>query len=56
MKIKISSLPEERREADLICRFVKGLYPGAKVRESNARSPQKVLYVTTNRRGGEGKA
>lgn len=56
MKIKASAeMPEEAAAYQDLKRYIKARHPGAKVRESDARPPQKVLYVTT-RRHGEGKA
>ncbi len=46
MKITIAYLPEEEREADLICRFVHRLCPG-KVRKSDRHPPYLHIYLTT---------
>ena len=46
MKLKITYRPGEERKARLILSFVKGLCPGAKLRESDAQPPYKVAYLT----------
>ena len=51
MKITISYIPSETREADLILRFVRGILPGAKVRRSTAHPPQICVYLTTSKAG-----
>jgi len=48
MKITISYIPSETREADMILRFIRDMLPGAKVRRSNAHLPQICVYLTTN--------
>lgn len=48
MKIIVAYLPEEEREADLICRFVHRLCPG-KVRKSDRHPPFKHIYLTTKK-------
>ena len=46
MKLKASiQMPEEERDL----RDLKACYPGAKVHESDACPPQKVLFVTTKK-------
>ena len=50
MKVIVAYLPEEEREADLICRFVHRLCPG-KIRKSDRRPPFKHIYLTTKRPG-----
>ena len=48
MKLKASAqMPEEERDYQDLKRYIKARYPGAKLRESDARPPQKVLFVTT---------
>lgn len=49
MKISVAYLPAEAREADLICRFVKGLLPAAKVHKSDVHPPYKHVYLTTKK-------
>lgn len=49
MKITIAYIPEEEREADLICRFVHGMCPGGKIRKSDRHPPFKHIYLTTKR-------
>jgi len=49
MKISVAYLPAEAREADLICRFVKGLLPAAKVHKSEVHPPFKHVYLTTKK-------
>lgn len=49
MKVSIAYLPGEEREADLICRLVEGMYPGAKVRKSDRYPPHLHTYLTTKK-------
>ena len=49
MKISISYIPEEAREADLIFHFVRNLCPGVRTHESDRHPPFKHLYLTTKR-------
>lgn len=50
MKIKVSAqLPEEERAYQDMKAYIKERHPGAKLRESTARPPQKVLFVTTKK-------
>ena len=46
MKITISYIPPEVREADYILRFVRSALPDAKVRRSAAHPPQICVYLT----------
>lgn len=56
MKIKASAeMPEENGAYQDLKRYIKARHPGAKIRESDARLPHKVLYVTTRRRRGDEK-
>lgn len=48
MKITVSYIPAETREADQILRFARSLLPGAKVRKSAAHPPQICVYLTSN--------
>lgn len=48
MKIVITYIPSETREADLILRFARSILPRAKVRKSAAHPPQICVYLTTN--------
>lgn len=47
MKISITYIPAETREADLILRFARNVLPGAKVRRTAAHPPQMCVYLTT---------
>lgn len=48
MKLKVSAqMPEEAEDYQDLKAYIKAKYPGAKLRESTARPPQKVLFVTT---------
>ena len=50
MKLKASAqMPEEERDYRDLRAYIKAHYPGAKVHESDARPPQKVLFVTTKK-------
>lgn len=50
MKIKASAqLPEEERDYRDLKAYIKARHPDAKVRESDARPPQKILFVTTKK-------
>lgn len=50
MKLKISAqMPEEAEDYQDLKRYIRARHPGAKVRESTARPPQKVLFVTTKK-------
>ena len=48
MKITVTYIPSETREADLIIRFIRSVLPTAKVRRSAAHPPQSCVYVTCN--------
>lgn len=48
MKIVITYIPSETREADLILRFARSLMPRAKVRKSAAHPPQICVYLTSS--------
>lgn len=48
MKITISYIPPETREADLILCFIKKLFPRAKARKSTSHPPQVCVYLTAN--------
>ena len=51
MKLKASAqMPEDEQDYRDLEAYIKARYPGAKVRESDARPPQKVLFVTTKKR------
>ena len=61
MKIQASAkMPEEGRDYQDLKRYIRARHPGAKVRESEAQPPYKVLYLTTknpgNRYGSKEKA
>lgn len=57
MKLKASAqMPEEERDLQDLKAYIRARYPGAKVRESDARPPQKVLFVTTKKGRKDGKA
>lgn len=50
MKLTVSAqMPEEERDYQDLKAYIKAKYSGAKVRESTARPPQKVLFVTTKK-------
>ena len=49
MKITVTYLPEEAREANLIYHFVRGLLPGVRVHESAAKPPYVHLYLATKK-------
>lgn len=50
MKLKVSAqMPEEAEDYQDLKRYIKARHPGAKVRESKAQSPYKVLYLTTKK-------
>ena len=50
MKLKISAqMPEEEREYQDLKAYIKARWRGAKLRESTARPPQKVLFVATGK-------
>ena len=50
MKLKASvQMPEEERDLRDLKAYIKARYPGAKVHESDARPPQKILFVTTKK-------
>lgn len=52
MKLKISvRMPEEAEDYQDLKRYIKARHPGAKVRESEAQPPYKVLYLTTKKPG-----
>ena len=56
MKIKASAeMPEEAGAYQDLKRYIKARHPSAKVRESDAQFPHKVLYVTTRKYLGKGK-
>ena len=42
-------MPEEELEYQDLKAYIKARHPGAKLRESTARPPQKVLFVTTKK-------
>lgn len=46
MKITVTYIPSETREADLIIRFARSLLPRANVRKSTAHPPQICVYLT----------
>lgn len=48
MKITVSYIPAETREADLILRFARSILPRAKVRKSAAHPPQICVYLTSS--------
>lgn len=50
MKITITYIPSETREADLILRFAQSQLPGAKVRKSAAHPPLICVYLTWKNR------
>lgn len=50
MKLKLTYLPEEAREAALILRSAQNLLPGAKVRQDKSKVPKLAVYLTTNSR------
>ena len=47
MKVSISYMEDESREADLIYRAVRDMLPSIKVRKSDRHPPFKQLYLTT---------
>lgn len=50
MKIRASvQLPEEYQDYQDLKRYIEQRHPLAKVRESDADPPQRVLYVTTGK-------
>ena len=50
MKLKASAqMPEEAEDYQDLKAYIKARHPGARVRESTARPPQKVLFVTTGK-------
>lgn len=49
MKITIAYLPGEDRRAAQIRDIVKGIDPGAKVRESDRHAPYTHIYITTRK-------
>lgn len=50
MKLKVSAqMPEEERDYQDLKAYIKARHPRAKLRESTARPPQKVLFVTTKK-------
>lgn len=52
MKIQASAqMPEEAEDYQDLKRYIKARHPGAKVRESEAQPPYKVLYLTTKKPG-----
>lgn len=51
MKVTISYMPDEVREADMILRFVQNVLPSARVRKSVSHLPQISVYLTTNKVG-----
>ncbi len=51
MKVTISYIPSETREADMISRFVLSILPGTKVRESDRHPPFKHIYLATRKAG-----
>lgn len=50
MKLKLTYLPEEAREAALILHFAQNLLPGAKVRRDKSKAPKLAVYLTINSR------
>lgn len=48
MKITVTYIPSETREADLILRFARSLLPKANIRKSTAHPPQICVYLTTS--------
>ena len=53
MKLKLTYQPEEAQEADLILHFVRGLSPGAKVRQDKSKAPKLAVYLTTKERNAK---
>ena len=49
MKIKLSYLPEEAREAGAVLSALLRLLPSAKVRKTDANPPYKHTYLTTRK-------
>lgn len=49
MKVKITNLPEESREAAAVLAALLQLFPGVKVRTSDAHPPYHHIYLTTKR-------
>ena len=50
MKLKASAqMPEEAKDYQDLKAYIKARHPEAKLRESDARPPQKVLFVTTKK-------
>lgn len=50
MKIKVSAkLPEEERDFQNLKAYIKAQYPGAKVHETDAQPPYKVLFLTVKK-------
>lgn len=49
MKISITYLPEEEREAHIIHIFAQGLLGNIKVRKSDRHPPFKHIYLTTKK-------
>ena len=57
MKLKGSfQMPEEERDYRDLKAYIKARHPGAKVHESDARPPQKVLFVSTKKGHKRGKS
>lgn len=48
MKIKLTYLPEEEKEADAALRALRRLFPRAKVRKSDAHPPKNCIYLTAD--------
>lgn len=57
MKLKASAqMPEEGRDYRDLKAYIRARYPGVKVHESDARPPQKVLFVSTKKGRKRGKS
>ena len=56
MKIKVSAqMPEDERDYQNLKAYIKARHPGAKIKESAALPPQKVLYAATRKYRRKGK-
>lgn len=49
MKIKLSYLPEEERDAGAALAALLRLLPGARVRKTDGKGPYKHTYLTTRK-------